>query len=57
MVKLGWGKGDDWGKWIWVVCLVNVADHLEDAGVLGVDVGVLGLLVTLGDAQVEGEVL
>ena len=37
--------------------LVEVGDHLQEAGFLGVDIGMLGLLVSLGDAQVEGQVL
>ena len=36
---------------------MKVGDHAQEAGFLGVDVGVLGLLVTLGDAQVERKVL
>ena len=56
-VQLGRGKGYNWLAWVWVAVGSNVGDHPQEAGLLGVVVGVLGLLVTLGDSQVEGQVL
>ena len=56
-VQLGWGKGYNRLERFWVAVGSNVSDHLQEAGLLGVVVGVSGLLVTLGDSQVEGQVL
>ena len=50
-------KRNDRGQWVWLVNGMDVADHLQQAGLLGVEVGVFGLLIPLCDTQVEGQVL
>ena len=53
-IQLGWGKGYYWLEGFWVTVGSNVGNHLQEAGFLGVVVGVsgLGFRVTLGDPQI-----